>query len=65
MEGTDCNVEEMNKTLEHSLGGLGNGVVLNDPTRILVSHKVTATIMSLLMHILLINIIIGCGTIPK
>ena len=42
---TDCTAEEMNETLEHSIGGLGNGVVLNDPTRILVSNKVTLTIM--------------------
>jgi len=49
VEGTDCNVKEMNKTLEHSLGGLGNGIVLNDPTRILVSHKVTVAISYVLI----------------
>ena len=41
MDGTDCTAEEMNESLEHSLGGLGNSMVDNDPTRILVSNKVS------------------------
>ena len=36
----DCTAEEMSKALEHTLGGLGIGVVDNDPSRILVSNKV-------------------------
>ena len=41
MDGTDCTAEEMSKALEHSLGGLGNSVLDNDPNRILVSEKVS------------------------
>ena len=40
VDGTDCTAEEMSKALEHSLGGLGNGMVDNDPSRTLVSNKV-------------------------
>ena len=40
MNGTDCTAEEMSKALEHSLAGLGNSVLDNDPSRILVSNKV-------------------------
>ena len=35
-----CTAEEMSKSLEHTLGGRGNGVFDNDPTRMLVSNKV-------------------------
>ena len=41
VDGTDCTAEEMNKTLERSLGGLGNSMVIHDPTRVLVSNKVS------------------------
>ena len=40
VDGTDCTAEEMSKALEHSLGGRGNSVLDNDPSRILVSNKV-------------------------
>ena len=40
MDGTDCTAEEMSKALEHSLGALGNSILDNDPSRILVSNKV-------------------------
>ena len=40
MDGTDCTAEEMSKALEHSFGGRGNGILDNDPSRILVSNKV-------------------------
>ena len=40
VDGTDCTAEEMSEALEHTLGGLGNGVLDNDPSRILVSSKV-------------------------
>ena len=40
VNGTDCTAEEMSKALEHSLGGLGNSVLDNDPSRVLVSDKV-------------------------
>ena len=40
VDGTDCTAEEMSKALEHSLGSLGNGVLSNDRSRVLVSDKV-------------------------
>lgn len=40
MDGTDCTAKEMRNGLEHSLGGLGIGVVDNNPSKILVSNKV-------------------------
>ena len=40
MDGTDCTAEEMKKSLEHTLGGLGNGILDYDPDRVLVSKKV-------------------------
>ena len=40
MDGTDCSAEEMKKSLEHTLGGLGNGILDYDPDRVLVSNKV-------------------------
>ena len=40
VDDTDCTAEEMSEGLEHSLGGLGNSVVDNNPNRILVSNKV-------------------------
>ena len=40
MDDTNCTAEEMSKSLEHSLGGLGNSVVDNDPNKTFVSNKV-------------------------
>ena len=40
VDGTDCTAEEMNKALEHSLAGNGNGILENDPSRKLISAKV-------------------------
>ena len=40
MDGTDCTAEQLSKALEHSLAGLGNSVLDNNPSRILVSNKV-------------------------
>ena len=40
MDGTDCTAEEMKKSLEHTLAGIGNSVLDYDPQRVLVSKKV-------------------------
>ena len=40
VDGTDCTAEEMSKALEYSLGGSGNNVLDDDPSRVLVSNKV-------------------------
>ena len=40
MEGTDCSADDMKTYLEHTLGGLGNGVLESNPSRLLVSNKV-------------------------
>ena len=40
MGRTDCTAEEMKKSLEHTLGGLGNSILDYDPDRVLVSEKV-------------------------
>ena len=40
VDGTDCTAKEMSKALEHSLGGTGNNILDDDPSRVLVSSKV-------------------------
>jgi len=40
VEGTDCTVNEMKMSLEHTLGALGNSILDYDPYRVLVSKKV-------------------------
>jgi len=40
VDGTDCTAEELKKSLEHTLGGLGNSILDYDPDRVLVSEKV-------------------------
>ena len=39
-DSTDCTAEEMGRALEHSLGGSGNNVQDDDPSRVLASNKV-------------------------
>ena len=36
----DCEANETRALLNHTLGGLGNGVLGSDPSRVLVSGKV-------------------------
>ena len=40
VDGTDCSAEEMERSLEHTLGGLGNSILDYDPDRVLASEKV-------------------------
>jgi len=55
VDGTSCTAEEMKKSLEHTLGGLGNGILDYDPERVLVSNKVKHchNLISSYHHILL------------
>lgn len=53
--GTDCTAEEMKNALEHSLGGLGNGVLTSNLSRVLVSNKV-----SVYVCLCLIKVVIFC-----
>ena len=52
VDGTNCTAEEMSKALEHTLGGYGNGLFDNDPTRILVSYKVCLIVKGYKLHVL-------------
>jgi len=40
VKGTSCTAEEMKKSLEHTLGALGNSILDYNPKRMLVSKKV-------------------------
>ena len=40
VDGTDCTAEEMKKSLEHNLAGIGDSILDYDPERVLVSKKV-------------------------
>ncbi|XP_065917614.1 gamma-aminobutyric acid type B receptor subunit 1-like [Dysidea avara] len=42
VDGTDCSAEEMERSLEHTLGGLGNSILDYDPDRVLASEKTVA-----------------------
>ena len=55
VDSTGCTADEISKALEHSLGGRGNSVVDNDPTRMLVSYKVCLIVKVYKLHSLYIH----------